>query len=124
MRPEVLAEPLTQFFENAACPLHVDFARHLDGGVVAVIAPAQRPAERIGLLLGTRLAETAGLAGAHTHAHHALLLHLLGEVLSAAPQRIERAALRADGAVRIALAELAFGLPHGVAGLAELIARP
>jgi hypothetical protein len=44
-------------------------------------------------------------------AHHALLLHRLGEVLRAAAQRFERAALGIDGAVGIALAELAFGSP-------------
>src|SRR5262249_37629219 len=88
--------------------------------VVAVVATAQRPAERIGLLLRARRSEPAGLA-VGTGPHHALLLHRLCEILRAAPQRLERAALRVDGAVGIALAELAFGIAHGLAGAAELI---
>src|SRR5438552_10003201 len=67
LRPEVLAEATAQLFEDAARALHVDLARHLDGDVVAVIAPAQRPSERVGLLLGARLAELPGPAGARTH---------------------------------------------------------
>ena len=45
---------------------HVDLARHLDRGVVAVLAPAQGPPELAGLAVraGTQLA---------------LLLHRLGE---------------------------------------------
>src|SRR5712692_9346731 len=53
--------------------------------------------------------------------HHALLLHRLREVLRPAPQRLERAALRVDGAVGVALADLALGLAHGFARRAELI---
>ena len=37
--------------------LHVDLARHLDRGVVAVVTPPQGPAERVGLLLGARRPE-------------------------------------------------------------------
>ena len=51
------------------------------------------------------------------------LLHLLREVLRAAAQRFERAALRVDRAVGIALAELAFGVAHRAVGLAEPFAR-
>src|SRR5690554_371862 len=49
---EALAVPLAQFLENAARALHVDLARNLDRGVVAVVAATQRPAERIGVLVG------------------------------------------------------------------------
>src|SRR5262249_22666986 len=52
---------------------------------------------------------------------HALLLHRLGEVLRAAAQSFERAALGIDRAVRVAFSQLTFRLAHGVAGAAELI---
>ncbi len=57
LRAEVLAEAPAQFFQNAPRALHVDLARHLDRGVVAVVTPAQGPAERVGLLLGARRPE-------------------------------------------------------------------
>ena len=44
MRAADLAEPLAQFLDDAAGPLHIDLAWHFDGGVVAVFVPAQRPA--------------------------------------------------------------------------------
>src|SRR5436309_14505769 len=75
LRAEALAEALAQLLENAACPLHVDLARHLDRGVVAVIAAAQRTAERIGILVGARLTGTARVARARALPH--LLLHPL-----------------------------------------------
>src|SRR5712692_4390478 len=92
LRAEALAEAAAQLLEDAARALHVDLARHLDRGVVAVVAPAQRPAERIGLLLRPRRPEPAGPA-VGAGAHHALLLHRLREALGAAAQRLERAAL-------------------------------
>src|SRR6476646_8831831 len=120
LRAEILAEAPAQFLENAPRALHVDLPRHLDRGVVAVVAPAQRPSERVGFLLGTRGAEPTGLAvGAGTH--HALLLHRLGKVLGAPAQGFERAALRVDGAVCVALTELALGVAHGFARAPELI---
>src|SRR6478736_9817100 len=88
LRAEILAEAPAQFLENAPCALHVNLARYLDRGVVAVIAPAQWPAKRIGLLLGARRSKPAGLA-VGTGAHHALLLHRLGEILRAPAQRFE-----------------------------------
>src|SRR5262249_6597981 len=111
------------FFQNAPRALHVDLARHLDRGVVAVFTPAQGPPERIGLLLGARSPEPTGLAGLAVRAgpQHALLLHRLGEVLRAAAQSFERAALGIDRAVRVAFSKLTFHLAHGVAGAAELI---
>src|SRR5215467_5825545 len=81
LRAEVLAEAPAQFFQNAARALRVDLARHLDRGVVAVLAPAQGPPERIGLLLGARPPEPAGLALRAGTQHALLLLHRLGEVL-------------------------------------------
>src|SRR6516162_2315167 len=51
--------------------------------------------------------------GARTQ--HALLLHRLGEVLRAAAQSFERAALGVDRVVRVAFSELTFRLAHGVA---------
>src|SRR5262249_35567099 len=120
LRAEVLAEAAAQFFQNAPRALHVDLAWHLDRRVVAVVAPAQGPAERISILLGARRPESAGLA-VRAGAQHALLLHRLGEVLRAPAQSFERAALGIDRAVRVAFAELAFRLAHGVAGATELI---
>src|SRR5262245_1932014 len=117
---EVLAEAPAQFFQNAPRALHVDLAWHLDRRVVAVVAPAQGPAERIGILLGARPPEPTGLA-VRAGAQHALLLHRLGEVLRTPAQRFERAALGIDRAVRVAFSELALRLAHGVAGATELI---
>ncbi len=99
----------------------VDFARHLHGGVVAVIASAQRPAQRIGLLLRPRRAHASGLAATLPLALAHLLLKLLGEALGALAHGVEGAALAVDGAVRIALAERAFGVAHGLVGLAERV---
>src|SRR5262245_108670 len=117
LRAEAFAEAAAQLLENAARALHVDLARHLDGGVVPVVAPAQRAAERIGVLLRPRLAGTAGLAGAGPH----LLLHHLRQPLRALAHGVERAALGIDGALGIAVAERAFGVAHGLAGAAELV---
>jgi hypothetical protein len=96
--------------------LDVDLARHLHRGVVAVIAPAQRPAQRIGFLLRPRRTHAARLAGAGPLlplAH--LLLKLLGEALGALAHGVEGAALAVDGAAGIALAERARGVTHGFA---------
>src|SRR5262249_23502068 len=76
-----------------------------------------------GLLLGARPPEPTGLA-VRAGTQHALLLHRLGEVLRPLAQSFERAALGIDRAVRVALAELAFRLAHGVAGATELIHLP
>src|SRR6516165_4824524 len=119
LRPGEVAETLAQFLDDAAGALHVDLARDFHGSVVAIFAPAQWPAERIGVLLRARLAEAARPAGAGTASH--LLLHRLRQTLRALAQGIERAALRFHGAVGIALAEIAGGVAHGVAGAAELI---
>src|SRR5215469_10279216 len=120
LRAEVLAEAPAQFFQNAPRALHVDLARHLDRGVVAVFTPAQGPPERIGLLLSARRPEPAGLT-VRAGAQHALLLHRLGEVLRAAAQSFERAALGIDRTVRVAFSKLTFRVTHGFAGTAELI---
>src|SRR5262249_58889949 len=97
-------EAPAQFFQNAARALHVDFARHLDRGVVAVLTPAQGSPERIGLLLGARPPEPAGLA-IRARTQHALLLHRLGEVLRAAASPSRRTArARGDGLRRAATA--------------------
>src|SRR2546430_3525938 len=87
LRAEALAEAPAQLFEDAARALHVDLARHLDGGVVPVVAPAQGTAERIGVLIGARLPGAAGLARTGTH----LLLHHLGKPLGALAHGIDRA---------------------------------
>ena len=91
LRAGEIAETPAQLLDDAARTLHVDLARHSHRGVVAVVAPTQRPAERIGLLLRARLAETAGPARAGPAPH--LLLHGLRQALRALAQRVERTAL-------------------------------
>ena len=46
LRAERLAEAAAQLLDDAARPLGVDFAGHLHGGVVAVIASPQRPPQQ------------------------------------------------------------------------------
>src|SRR5215510_14701206 len=122
LRTEALAEAAAQLFQDSPRALHVDLTRHLDRRVVAVVTPAQWPAERVGLVVGARLTHpAAGLTGAGAR-HHALLLHLLCQVLGAAAQRLERTTLRPDGIIGVALAKLALRVTHGLAGLAKLIA--
>ena len=80
LRPRGVAQTAAEFLEDAASALHVDLARHLHRSVVAVIAAAQGPTQRIGLLLGPRRSETSRTAGARAHPGLALLLplHRLG----------------------------------------------
>src|SRR5690349_18786338 len=120
LRAEALAEALAQLLENAAGPLHVDLSRHLDGGVVAVVAPTQRTAEWVGILVGACL--TGAPRVARTHALSHLLLHRLRHALRALAHRLERAALRIHRAVGITLAERALGVAHRLAGATERIA--
>src|SRR5580704_8489802 len=118
LRAGEVAKTLAQFLDDTASALHVDVAGNFDRRVVAVFAPAQRPAERIGVLLGARRAEPSVAAG--TALSH-LLLHRLRQTLRALAQRVERFALRVDGIVGIALAEIARGVAHRFAGAAELV---
>src|SRR5258708_18222176 len=55
LRPRRIGKTLAQFLEDAARALHVDLARDFHRNVVAIIAPAQRPAERVGIVVGARL---------------------------------------------------------------------
>jgi hypothetical protein len=123
LRAEVLAEAAAQFFQDATCALHVDLARHLHGDIVAVVAPAQRPPERIGLLLGARLAEPSRLAGTRAHlALPLLLLHRLRHALGAAAQRFDDyVAKGVDHTVLKSRLRAHLRLAHGVSGLAELV---
>ena len=120
LRPECFAEATAKLLKNAACALGVDLARHLDGDVVAIVATAQGPPERIGVVVGARLAGAAGLPRPGPLA--VALLHLLREVLRPTTKRLQRAALRVDRAVRVALAERAFGIAHGTVGIGEIVA--
>src|SRR5690242_4109486 len=119
LRAPGLAVAAAQLVEDAARTLHIGLERHLDGRIVEVAA-AQRPAERIGLLVGARLALPARLSGPLVLPH--LLLQLLSEVLRALAHLVERTALAIDRAVGVALAERALRIGHGVARLAELVA--
>ena len=119
LRAQHVAEAAAQFFDDAARALHVNLAGHFDRVVVAVLAPMQWTAERVGLLLRARLAEPAAAAGTETLSH--LLLHRLRQTLRALAQGVERAPLGFDGAVGVALAETALRLAHGFAGAAEVV---
>src|ERR1051326_864276 len=115
LRAERVAEAPAQFLENTARTLYVDFARYFHRRVVAVFVPAHRPPERIGVLLGARGPGAPGLPRAHARSR----LHLLGEVLRAAPHGVERAPLGVDGGIRVAVAERALGVAHRLLGAAK-----
>src|SRR5437868_9703116 len=87
-----IGEAAAEFFQNAANPLHIDFAGDLHRIVVAVFVALQRPSKRIGtigaaLLPANAIARTIALS-------LVALLHRLREALGALAQRIQRAALR------------------------------
>src|SRR5262249_9109204 len=105
--------------QNATRALHVDLARHLDGGVIAVVAAGQRPAERVGVLVGSGAAHASVRARARTRAH--LFLHRLRQPLPAASARVACAPPRSTVAAGIAVAQRALCVPHGLAGAAELV---
>src|SRR5207342_1685443 len=81
LRTQHVAEAAAQLLDDAACALDVDLVRHLHRVVVAVFAPAQRTAERIGVLLRARRPHPAGASRARTLPH--LLLHRLRQALRA-----------------------------------------
>src|SRR5260370_3344850 len=114
-----IGETAAEFFQNAANPLHVDFAGDLHRVIVTVFVSAQRPSERIGAI-GTALLPADAIAGTVALSLIALL-HRLREALGALAQRIQRAALRIHSAIGIALAELAAGIPHRAIGFAEAV---
>src|SRR5215475_3912577 len=120
LRAERVAEAPAQFLENAARALHVDFARHFHGRVVAVFVPAQRPAQRVSVLLGARGPGASGLPRPHAGSG----LHLLRKVLRAAPQGFERAPLGVHRGIGIAVAERALGVAHRLLGAAERSLAP
>src|SRR5690242_9444386 len=97
LRAHALAETPAQLLEDAARALHVHLARHLHGRVVVFVTAVHGTVERIGVRLRPRLTAAAGLPGPLPH----LLLHLLGEILRALAQRVQRAALAVDGAVGV-----------------------
>ena len=74
LRAEVLAEAAPQLLQNAARTLNVDFARHLYSGIIAIVATAQRTAERVRFLLRARGSNPTGVA-VGSRPYHALLLH-------------------------------------------------
>src|SRR6202030_2785078 len=107
---------------DAPGALHVGLHRHLHGRTVEVAAVTVTvPAERIGVRLGPRHAGAARPPGPHALALP-LLLQLLGKPLGALAHGVEGASLAVDRAVRIAVAELAFGVAHVAAVLAGLTA--
>src|ERR1700730_1902106 len=80
---------------------------------------AQRPPQRIGIVVGARLTLPAWAAAARPLSLILTALLLLGELLRALAQGLRGAPLRTNGAIRIALAERALGLAHGALGFAE-----
>jgi hypothetical protein len=124
LRAGDFAKALAQLLENAPRTLRIDLARDPDGRVVTVFVAAQRPTERIGLLVGpTKTAASLTWSPPRlTRSTGTTTLLLLRLRLRHAPaQRIESAALRIHGAVRVALSELALRLAHRFIGFAELI---
>src|SRR5215471_10556834 len=73
LRAEGVAETAAELLEDTPRALHVDFARHLHGRVVAVFVSAQRPPERVGILIGARGPGAPWLPRSHARAG----LHLL-----------------------------------------------
>ena len=89
---------------DAACALNVDLARHLHRVIVAVSRPRSgRPSGSVSCLR-ERLAEPAAAAGTGTLSH--LLLHRLRQPCARPCARHRTRALRVDGAVGVALADL------------------
>src|SRR5260221_2344266 len=117
-----IGEAAAEFFQNAANPLHVDFAGDLHRVIVTVFVSAQRPSERIGAI-GTALLPADAIAGAIALSLIALL-HRLRETLGALAQRIQRAALRIHGAIGVPHAGPAAGLAHRGTGFAEAVLAP
>src|ERR1043166_2279223 len=108
LRAERVAEAPTQFFENAARALNIDLTRHLHGRIVTVFVPAHRSSQGIGVLLSARGPSAPGLPRPHARSR----LHLLSEVLRAAPHGLERAPLGVNGGIRVAVAERTLGVAH------------
>src|SRR5262249_12813868 len=117
LRPKAFAEAFAQLLQNAPRPLRVDLAGNLYSKIVAIVATAHWPSERIGVLLGTRLAASGPAMRPRAGT---LLLHRLRQALGAFPHGIERAPLTVDSAVGIPFAELTFRLAHGLAGISQL----
>src|SRR5437899_4489594 len=82
-----IGERAAEFFQNAANPLHIDFAGDLHRVLIAVFVPVQRPSERIGTI-GTALLPADAIAGAIARSLAIALLHRLRETLGALAQRI------------------------------------
>src|SRR6202035_166526 len=114
LRPIRIAEPAAQLLEHAPRALHVDFARHFHGEVVAIFARAHRTAQGIGALGGARLV-AHWLAHAVAHA----ALHRFGEALRAFAETLQGAALGIDGTFGVAALQRTFGVLHGLARLPQ-----
>src|ERR1700733_3647798 len=119
--PLRVTQPPAKLFENPAHPLYIDLTGNLHRQIVAEILPMHRASQGIALGAVARLTAGAGTAGAVALAVAVLLLHGLGEALRSLAQGIQCLALRIDGAIGVALAELAAGIAHGAIGRAEAI---
>src|ERR1700733_8308011 len=106
LRAQRIAETAPQLFDDAA------------GGRPPDLSPPPH-AEIVGGAPGRRGAEPPVRTRAVTLSH--LLLHRLRQPLRTLAQGVERAALRIDRTVGIAIAQLRLGVAHGVVGLSELI---
>src|SRR5258708_27118646 len=120
VRPGRIGQAAAQFLQDPAHPVDVDFAGNHLRELVAEFVRAQRPSQRVGAV-GAGLLATVPFARAIALSVAVTLLHRLREALSALAERIQCLALRIDGGVGIALAQLAAGIAHRRIGLAEAV---
>src|SRR6516165_11266417 len=118
LRPRRIGKTAPQLFEDAADPLHIDFARDHPRQLVIFVRP-QRTPERVGRV-GTRLLPAGALARTVALLTVALL-HRLRHALGALAQGLQRPALRVDRGVGIAFSELVAGIAHRRIGFAQAV---
>jgi len=123
LRPVGFTVPLAELFQDSAGALCGELARDFHRRVGVVAAAAQGPAERVGVGVRPLASVRIGLAVRPLTdlALSLLLLKLLRQPLRALAHGVERAALPADGVVGVAVAKLALGIAHGLAGVAALV---
>src|SRR5258708_7401758 len=120
LRPGRIGQAAAQFLQDPAHPLDVDFAGNHLRELVAEFVRTQRPSQRVGAV-GAGLLAAVPFARAIALTVAVTLLHGLREALGALAERIQRLALRIDGGVGIALAQLAASIAHRRISLAETV---
>src|SRR4051794_36663651 len=117
LRAGRIGEAATQFFQDAAHPLHVDLAGDFHRIIVGEFVGPHRPQQWI-LAVGAGLLTTLGVAGAVARLVAIAGLHV-GKALGTLAQSLQRLALRIHRAVGVAFAEPAARIAHGGIGLLE-----